>query len=79
METAMALAPDPSPLAVLGTALTWDLGAPSQTSPPGRRACVPPHCFSRPGGGQLAQCPDSARDVGCEEGGSGALVSAVLC
>lgn len=36
MVAAMALAPAPSPIAVLGTAWTWNLGAPPQTSPPCR-------------------------------------------
>lgn len=67
MATAMALAPAPSLISVLGTAWTWNLGAPYQTSPPSLQACVPPCCFSRPGGGRVAQCPDPARDVGCEE------------
>lgn len=66
MVTAMALAPAPSPIAVLGTAWTWNLGAPSQTSPPCRLVSL--HIASTGlGGGQVAQCPDPARDVGCEE------------
>lgn len=65
MVTAMALAPAPSPRAVLGAAWTRNLGAPSDK--PSLQACVPPYCFSRPGGGQVAQCPDPTRDAGCEE------------
>lgn len=40
MVTAIALAPALSPIAILGTVWTWNLGAPSQTSPPCRLASL---------------------------------------
>lgn len=65
MVAAMALAPAPSPIAVLGTA--WMESGGSLSDRPSLQVSIPPYCFNRPGGGQVAQCPDPARDVGCEE------------
>lgn len=65
MVAAMALAPAPSPIAVLGTA--WMESGGSLSDKPSLQVSIPPYCFNRPGGGQVAQCPDPARDVGCEE------------